>query len=315
MIRVWQTRQGKLEISGLDGIRKGNTLVWIDANRPSAQEMRRLAILAGVPTDEIRHVVDDEERPRAMDVDEAAEIIVRVPYKSDAGIITTSVAVMVRKNIVMTLRNTPVVAISRIEEYPPDKKLQLMANDHTYFLYRFLQEVMADYFQVTERLEEEVDLVEDRVIRSVSRELLVAMFQVKKTLIYFQRALTGNRDVILSIETGLVKNMGAKHNRYLRYVYNDTAQLIDSITTYRDILTGTLDLYLSSVSNSLNNIMKKLTVYASFVLVPTLIAGIYGMNFKAFPELGWKYGLLFSYGIMIASVVSLYIFFKRKNYI
>jgi magnesium transporter len=101
-------------------------------------------------------------------------------------------------------------------------------------------------------------------------------------------------------------------------LYDDVTQLIDTEATYRDILTGTLDIYLSSVSNNLNQVMKTLTIVASFVLIPTLISGIYGMNFQFMPEihteLGKKFGYYFALGLMAFSVIFTYLFFRKKGW-
>ena len=95
--------------------------------------------------------------------------------------------------------------------------------------------------------------------------------------------------------------------------------MIDTEGTYRDILTGTLDVYLSSVSNNLNKVMKTLTIGASFILIPTLISGIYGMNFQYVPEmhtaLGQRFGYYFALGFMVLSVVVSYLFFKKKGWL
>ena len=103
-------------------------------------------------------------------------------------------------------------------------------------------------------------------------------------------------------------------------MYNDVTQLIDTEGTYRDILTGTLDVYLSSVSNNLGQVMKTLTVISAFVLIPTLITGIYGMNFSKasqynMPELYWQYGYFFALGLMLISMIVAFVFFKRKGWL
>ena len=146
------------------------------------------------------------------------------------------------------------------------------------------------------------------------------IFSIKKTLIFFHRALTANREVISSIEKEYVANIDKKNIKRFRALYNDVAQLIDMEGTYREILTGTLDIHLSSTSNNLNQAMKTLTIVASFVLVPTLISGIYGMNFVNnspynMPELYWQYGYFFALGLMLFSIIAVYIFFKKKKWL
>ena len=98
-------------------------------------------------------------------------------------------------------------------------------------------------------------------------------------------------------------------------MYDDITQLIDMETTYRDILTGTLDIYMSAVSNNMNVVVKKMTAYGSLILVPTLISGIYGMNFRHMPELGWGYGYYLALLMMLISVVILYYYFDKNDWI
>jgi len=171
-----------------------------------------------------------------------------------------------------------------------------------------------------DELDEKIDVIEDRVVGKPDKITVENIFSVKKTLIYFHRALTANREVISSIEKEYVADIDKKNIKRFRALYNDVTQLIDTEGTYRDILTGTLDIYLSSVSNNLGQIMKTLTVISAFVLIPTLISGVYGMNFTRnsqynMPELYWQYGYFFALGLMLFSIISMYIFFRRKGWL
>ena len=100
-----------------------------------------------------------------------------------------------------------------------------------------------------------------------------------------------------------------------RDLHYDVTELIEMETTYRDILSGTLEIYVSTISNNLNEVMKKLTVYGSYILVPTLIAGIYGMNFQHMPEIPWIWGYPFALGLMVFTVILMHSGFKRMGWI
>ena len=169
-----------------------------------------------------------------------------------------------------------------------------------------------------EHIEEEIDQIEDAVMDNPRKATIEKIFSTKKTLIFFHKALTANREVITSIEKEYVKDIDKNNIKRFRALYSDITQLIDSAGTYRDILTGTLEIYLSSVSNNLNQVMKTLTIVASFVMVPTLISGIYGMNFAYIPEmhtaLGEKYGYYFALGLMALSIGLMYAYFRRKGW-
>ena len=101
---------------------------------------------------------------------------------------------------------------------------------------------------------------------------------------------------------------------YLRDVYDHTVQVVETVETFRDLASGMLDLYLSTVSNKMNEVMKVLTIFAAIFIPLTFIAGVYGMNFDYFPELHWKFGYFGSLGIMTLVVIIMIIFFKKKKW-
>jgi magnesium transporter len=101
---------------------------------------------------------------------------------------------------------------------------------------------------------------------------------------------------------------------YLRDLYDHAVQVLDTVETYRDILAGMLDIYLSSVSNRMNEVMKVLTVIATIFIPLTFIAGVYGMNFERMPELRWRYGYAFAWGVMLAAGAGMLLYFRRKRW-
>jgi magnesium transporter len=142
-------------------------------------------------------------------------------------------------------------------------------------------------------------------------------------LIHIHKALIANRDVISAIEKRYLEEFKDEDLRSFRDLYHDTAQLIDLVSTSRDVLTSILDMYLSSVSNNMNKVVKTLTALSAFVLIPTLIASIYGMNFHGgdgahpwnMPELYWQHGYLFALGLIALSFIGTFIYFKKKDWL
>ena len=133
-------------------------------------------------------------------------------------------------------------------------------------------------------------------------------------MIFFHKALIGNREVLTGIEKEFLREIKGANLRRFRYLYNDVTQLIEMVGTHREVLTGTLDIYLTSVSNNMNEVMKRLTVITSFILIPTLISGIYGMNFKGMDEFNWPYGQFFAYGMMFISTLAVFFYFKKNKF-
>jgi magnesium transporter len=173
---------------------------------------------------------------------------------------------------------------------------------------------MDDYFSILDHVEKDIDKLENIVFHNPEKKIVKKIFSLKKTLIFFHKALSANREVLFNIENELTEKIPTSQIKNFRYVYQDTTQLIDMVATYRDILTGALDIYLSSMSHNLNKIMKKMAAFGSLVLVPTFITGLYGMNFKFMPEIGWEKGYLFAWLLIISSILFLYNYFRKNEW-
>lgn len=313
MKKIYVHEKGGVKEGTIQDINSNNVL-WADYLNPSKNELKELSEISGISLDELKEVIDEEERPRVMDLENYSLIIFRAPLFEKNEISTTPVSIFISryKNNVITLRLKEIRSVEKIKSVMNTKLFDRGAG---FFVYRLLDEILNSFFFVLDEVEENIDKIEDRVFEKADRKTIEQIFQIKKTLIYFHKALTANREVITAVEKEYLPHIHRRDIKQFRVLYNDVVQLIDMESTYRDVLTGTLDIYLSSVSNNLNTVMKKLTAMASFVLVPTLIAGVYGMNFKFMPELYWKYGYYAALGLMVFAVSGMYVYFKRKGWI
>ena len=321
MLRVYKFQKGGVKAGSLNDL--GSTSkCWAECINPTKTELKDISEKAKIQLNELKNVLDEEERPKVSDLENYSLIIVRTPFIEHDEIITTPVSIFIskNKNNVITITLKEVKSINKVKQLIASKKIDIYEKGISFFTYRLLDEVLNAYFSILDTLEEKIDYIEDKVVEKPDKLTVEHIFSVKKTLIFFHRALTANREVISSIEKEYVVNIDKKNIKRFRALYNDVTQLIDMEGTYRDILTGTLDIYLSSVSNNLNQAMKTLTIVASFVLIPTLISGIYGMNFARnspynMPELYWQYGYFFALGLMLLSIIFTYIFFRRKGWL
>ena len=298
------------------------SVCWADCTAPSEEELKEISENTNIALDELNETLDQEERPKVSDLENYSVIIVRTPWDENGAISTLPIAIFVSKtkNNVITLTLQETKAIKRMKELLKINKIELYEKGVGFFTYSLIDEMLSEYFATIDRIEEAIDEIEEEVVQRPGKKTIEKIFAIKKTLIFFHRALTANREVISSIEKEYITQIDKKNIKRFRNLYNDAIQLIDTESTYRDILTGTLDIYLSSISNNLNQVLKTLTVIASFILMPTLIAGIYGMNFDTsskfnMPELLWEYGYFFAIGLMALSVLLMYWFFKRKGWI
>ncbi len=316
MIKISLLKGGKTESGTLNDLSDTKSFVWADCLNPTEAELKRISELLLVPIEELRDSIDESERPRVVASDSYGTIIFSAPVTSGRKLtITAAVSIFIFGNTLVTLRNREIPAFSKIDAMNDEMKKNTFSSGVSRLVYVILEHVIDDYFSVMDDIEEKIHNIEDKIFSNPEDKFAKEIFALKKTLIYFHKSLSANREVITALERESLKQIDKKELKRFRNLYNDITELIDLEGIYMDIMTGALDIYLTSVSNNLNNVMKKMTAMGSFILIPTLISGIYGMNFKFFPETDWKYGYAFALGLMVFSVVSLYIYFKRKKWL
>lgn len=298
------------------------SICWANCIAPTEDDLKGISQATNISIDDLKETLDEEERPKVSDLENYSLIIISIPWEANGTFTTKPLAIFVSKtqNNVITMSLNEVSSIKKLELLIKTKKVNIYDKGIGFFTYSLVDLIFGEYFTILSSVDERIDDIEDKVIEKPDKTTINNLFSIKKTLIYFHRALTANREVITSIEKEYITNIDKKNIKRFRNLYNDVTQLIETEGTYRDILTGILEIYLSSISNNLNQVMKTLTVVASFILLPTLIAGIYGMNFDTaskynMPELLWKYGYFFALGLMVFSVASMYIFFRKKGWI
>ncbi|ADN02277.1 magnesium/cobalt transporter CorA [Spirochaeta thermophila] len=183
-----------------------------------------------------------------------------------------------------------------------------------YLLYALADVIVDHYFLILEHLEEETERLETQVVEDPSPQVVSPLHTVKRNLLTLRKSVWPLREVLAALtreQSSLVSRVGL----YMRDVYDHTIQVIDMVETLRDMASGLLDLYLSSVSNRMNEVMKVLTIIATLFMPLTFIAGIYGMNFRYMPELEWRWGYPAVLALMLALGIGMLFYFKRKKWL
>jgi magnesium transporter len=186
------------------------------------------------------------------------------------------------------------------------------ASDH--LVYAILDAIVDASFDVLEVLGDSIDEKEEELLEKPDISLLSDLRQYKRDLLYLHKAIWPLREVLSRMMHQEIKEVKEKTVPYLRDVNDHVYQCIDSIETYRELLSGMMDLYLSSISNRLNEIMKVLTIISTIFIPLTFLAGLYGMNFKYMPEIPWVYGYPMVLTMMFLVAVSMLVYFKRKKW-
>ncbi len=318
MIRVFEKRgdSGQLREIEVDKISISGT-AWIDAHSPSKEELELISKKTRIPLFELSEYSDPDERPHLHDKETHSRIVFSFPReKGNSAAVAPVFIFLFGRQGILTLHKKEIRCMDRIVDYVREHHDILKSSSS--FLHYFLDTLVSEYFKFFDMIEESVDRLEENITKNSANSSGTStqqIFSIKRTLILFHKGLIANRDVIATIEKGYIKKMTKRETEAFRDIYNDLVQLIDVGDTNREILSGVLETYLTTLSNNMNSIMKKLTAYASLILVPTLISGIYGMNFRYMPELAWKTGYPFALGLMALSIIIIYVFFKRKKWI
>jgi magnesium transporter len=184
-----------------------------------------------------------------------------------------------------------------------------------YLAYSIMDAVVDHYFVVMEQMGEKIDSLENEVVANPKRETLRGVQRLRDEILLVRRSVWPLREVISLLERAESPLVDKSSSFFFRDVYEHTIQVMDTVDTYRDILSGMFDIYLSSISNRLNEVMKVLTIIATLFMPLTFLAGVYGMNFEHMPELKWQYGYFMLWGVMILIALAMLVYFRKRKWI
>lgn len=201
-------------------------------------------------------------------------------------------------------------AISHCERNPGAVK---RGPDYLYHI--ILHDIVDQYAMTLDQFDAEMDKLETEVFHTSSRRTLAHILAMKRRLFQLRRITSYQREMVSRLARGEFDLIADVEIAYYRNVYDHLVRASELAESYRDVVTGLLDGYLSMNSNRMNEIMKVLTLFSTFFLPLTFIAGVYGMNFHVMPELEWKYGYVFAWGLMAGTAVMMFIYFRRKRWL
>lgn len=264
----------------------------------------------------LEDIVDTDQRPKIKDFGDYIFIILKMHYydKENNEIKIEQVSLIFGKNYVISFQEREGDVFDPIRERIRNNIGRIRKAGADYLIYALMDAIIDNYFTILEKLGEETEDLEAKVIKNPIPANLQIIYRLKSELIFLRKSVWPLREVISILEKGESALIDKSTNIYLRDIYGHTIQVMDTVETLRDVISGTLDVYLSSVSNRMNEIMKVLTIIATIFIPLTFIAGIYGMNFQYMPELKWVWGYPLILSVMLIIGIVMVIFFKRKKW-
>ena len=233
---------------------------------------------------------------------------------------TEQISMYVGSNFVVTFQEGPVDATKPVIDRLRKARGLLRSRGSDYLTYAIIDSIIDAYYPVLEVFGERLEVIEDRILEDPSKRIVSQVHIAKRELLGLRRALFPLREALGSILRTSPANFTAETLLHLRDCYDHVIQITDLIETYRELCSDLMDVYLSSISNRLNEVMKTLTVVTTICAPPTLIAGIYGMNFHTdspynMPELSWSYGYFFALALMaLTSTLMLILLFRSDRF-
>ena len=262
-------------------------------------------------------ILNTAERPKMEDYEDHIFLLLKVFVSGNTNHDEKiqQVSLVLGSNFVISFQEKESGVFDPVRDRIRKDKGRLRKLGPDYLAYALIDCIVDGYFGFLEKLSEEIELLEDELVSDPKREILQKIHSLKREMIYVRKSVWPLREVVNGLErleTPLIKDTT---DVFLRDVYDHTVQVIDSVETLRDVLSGMLETYLSSVSNRMNEVMKVLTIIATIFIPLTFIAGVYGMNFKFMPELEWRGGYFLVVGVMVAVGVVMVIFFRKKKWL
>ncbi|HEX8099163.1 MAG TPA: magnesium/cobalt transporter CorA [Actinomycetota bacterium] len=314
-------RHGKLEERDLDVakisevVTDDDVVVWLDIQDPDEESIGLLREEFGFHELALEDCLHPHQRPKIEQFDRYFFVVAYGTSPKRGELDQHEMAMFVGPHYLVTVRKDPPFDLSPIEDRL-DAHGELAGEGAGHLLYVVLDHIVDGYFEALDGLEDRCEDIENEVFEAGgSQGAQTEIFRLRKDLIRFRRTVSPLRDVLDVLQRRTVAVVTERLEPYYRDVYDHVLRATDFIDSLRDLLSSALEAHLSVVSNRLNEVMKHLTAWASIILVPTLIAGIYGMNFIHMPELRWKYGYVFALSLMVASGLLLYRSFKRRDWL
>jgi magnesium transporter len=264
----------------------------------------------------LEDLLNTEQRAKIEDYGEYIYVSIKtLNYTEDIKPLETEhQGILFGKDFVATVGEGDSRLFDRVRERLTNEESRIRRSGADFLAYSLLDAIIDDYFAVLEKLGDEIDSVEDELLQKPDSTVFQKINSLKKNMLYVHKSVWPLREVVDFLENGETELIHDSSHVYIRDLYDHVIQVMDTAETYRDILSGMVDVYLSSMSNRLNEVMKFLTIISTIFIPLSFLAGIYGMNFRYMPELDLRWGYFALLAVMAVIAAFMVYLFKRKKW-
>jgi magnesium transporter len=295
------------------------TVTWVNVDGlHNISIMEKIGKHFGLHPLVLEDILNTEQRPKIEDFDDHIFVVLKMLYYDDGQdeIGAEQISIILGSNFVLSFQERVGDIFDPLRERIRSAKGRVRKMGPDYLAYNLLDAIVDNYFVVLEKLGEQIEGMEEELVTNPTPKTLQTIHNLKREMIFLRKSVWPLREVVSRLERGESSLIKEATGIYLRDVYDHTIQVIDTVETYRDMLSGMLDIYLSSISNRMNQVMKVLTIIATIFIPLTFVAGIYGMNFEYMPELKWHWFYPKAFWLVMLGVAALMlVYFRRKRWL
>jgi len=294
------------------------TVTWINIDGlHDVQIIEKLGGHFGLHPLLLEDILNTEQRPKMEDFGDYIFLVVKMLHYNDTSehIETEQVSLILGPNWVISFQERGGDVFDPIRDRLKKNKGRIRKMGADYLAYALVDAIVDNYFIILEEFGEAIEDTETELATNPTRETLQTIRTMKREMVFLRKSVWPLRELVSGLERGGSPLVHESTGVYLRDVYDHTVQVIDTVESFRDMISGMLDIYLSSISNRMNEVMKVLTIFAAIFIPLTFVAGIYGMNFEYMPELRWHWGYFGVLIVMACVAIVMLIYFRRKRWL
>jgi magnesium transporter len=294
------------------------SVTWIDVDLVNQVDIiEKIGECYGFHPLVLEDILNTDQRPKFEDFGDYIYVVLRILMcnGNNDGIVSEQVSIILGPNYVISFQERELDVFTALRERLEIGKGRMRKSGADYLAYALIDTIVDNYFVVLEKLGERIEELEEQLIAAPTTAVLNAIHKLKRDMIFMRKSIWPLREVVAALERGDSALINEPTRIYLRDVYDHTIQVIDTMETFRDMLSGMLDIYLSSVNYRLNEVMKILTMIATIFIPLSFIVGVYGMNFKYMPELEWRWSYPAVMLLMLIIGLCMLVFFRKKKWI
>jgi len=299
------------------GLRETSSVSWINLDGiHDIQLLEKVGQAFGLHPLALEDILNTQHRPKIEEFDGYTLLIVKMLTfdREQDRIETEQVSLVMGPQFVLSFQERSGDVLDGLRDRLNRSSGRIRQRGTDYLVYAILDSIVDSYYHVLEQLGDRLAELEERLTEDPDQEALNQIHHFKRELVSLRKAVWPLREVISALQREDTQLVADSTALFLRDLYDHTIQVLDTVEIFFDTVAGLLDLYLSSISNKMNEVMKVLTIIATIFIPLTFIAGIYGMNFENMPELHWRYGYAMVWGVMLICLAGMVWFLRRKKW-